>query len=177
MPVTCLVSTHFCFCEWPGITAAVELRFMSCMHLSCLPWAGVRISWVWKPSTAAALMVQIEFPWYLAGCFSPLHCIRVMFFRSLYYHIQNSTYHKIQLCTVFTVNVAFLSAIQTIVSPVLVSEEAVWQTRYRGAGGYSIRCAMEWSSGTCSSPLHTVCCYRATIQQEPSRAASRTTRK
>lgn len=46
-----------------------------------------------------------------------------------------------------------------------------------GAGGCSIRYAMEWNSGTCSSPLHAVGCYRATIQQEPSRAASKTTRK
>lgn len=61
-----------------------------------------------------------------------------------------------------------------IISPVLLLEEAVWQTRCQGAGGYSIRYATEWSSGTCSSPLHAVRCYRATVQQEPSRAASRT---
>lgn len=143
MPVICLVSTHFCFLECPGITAAIELRFVSCMHLSCLPGAGVGISWVWKPRATAALMVQIEFPCCLAGCFPALHYIRVMFLRSLYYHIQNSTYHRIQLCTVFTVNIDFFICNTMIVSPVFVSEDAVCQTHYWGQE--VVASGMPWS--------------------------------
>lgn len=130
MPVTCLVSTHFCFLECPGITAAIELRFMSCMHLSCLPWAGVGISWVWKPRATAALMVQIEFlfSWVLS-CTS-LHKGYVLQELVLSYTKldipQNSAVH----C--FHSEHCFFICNTMIVSPVLVSEEAVWQTPYRG---------------------------------------------
>lgn len=34
-------------------------------------------------------------------------------------------YYGVQFCTIFTVNIAFLSAIQVIVSPVLVSGGAI----------------------------------------------------
>lgn len=147
---------------------------MSCMSLSCLPWARVGISWVWKPSPSAALMVQIEFPWFLAGCFSPLHCIRVHKFVLSYtklYISQNSAMHCFHSERCF-----FVCNTNDCISSLGFGGSCL-SNMLQGASGYSIRYAMEWNSGTCSSSLRAVCCYRATIQQEPSRAASRTTGK